>query len=81
MTVPGNEVPEEFTSEKLIVLACTASLNVAVSTEVGGTLMVPDTGVSLITIGAADGAVVNDQVIGALMATPLLFSAPLTFAV
>ena len=80
-TVPGTEVPAGFTSEKLMVLAWTASLNVAVRAEAGGTLIVPDAGVSLVTIGAPEEAVVNDQAKADDMATPLLFCAPLTVAV
>jgi hypothetical protein len=79
--LPGTEVPEEFTRENVMVLGCTASLNVTVTVELGDTLMAPDAGVSMVTIGAADSAVLNDHVKAEDMATPLLFLAPLTIAV
>ena len=63
-TDPTTELPDELLSVKLIVLACTASLNVAVGTIDMATLVAPDAGVSLVTVGAvaaAAAAVVNDH--------------------
>ena len=44
-------MPDELLSVKLIVPACTASLNVAVGAVDTATLVAPDAGVSLVTAG------------------------------
>ena len=83
-TDPAIELPDELLSVKLIVLACTASLNVAVGTIDMATLVAPDAGVSLVTVGAtaaAAAAVVNDQETAEVMGSPALSVAPLTVAV
>ena len=80
MTVAATELPDEFSSVKLIVPACTASLNVAVAVVDTATPVAPDAGVSLVTAGGA-ASVVKDQENGAVMVTPELLSAPLTVAV
>ena len=72
MTFAATELPEEFLSVMLIVLACTASLNVAVTFVDTATPVAPLAGDSLVTVGGA-ASVVNDQVNGEDMATPLLF--------
>jgi hypothetical protein len=52
-TVAGTELPDELLSVKLIVLGCTASLNVAVSAEDTDTFVAPLAGDALVTVGAA----------------------------
>ena len=74
-------MPDEFLSVKLIVLACIASLNVAVGAIDMATLVAPDAGVSLVTAGATAAAVVNDQETAEVMGSPALSVAPLTVAV
>jgi hypothetical protein len=84
-TVVATALPEPSVSVKLIVLNCTAWLkvaaigNIASSDDDTGTLVAPGGGLSPISVGAPVfwGAVVNDQVTGAAIATPELFSAPL----
>ena len=65
---------------KLIVLDCTASLNVAVAAVDTATFVAPLAGVSLVTFGAA-ASVVNDHENGPLIGSPALSLAPLTVAV
>jgi hypothetical protein len=60
---------------------CTGWLKVAVAVDDTATLVAPDKGVSLVTIGADAAAVVKDQLKGDVMATPELFRTPLTVAV
>ncbi len=80
VTVAETGLPPLGVSVKLIVLACTASLNVAVAVVDIATFVAPLAGVSLITAGAAE-TVVNDHVNGPLMGSPALSLAPLTEAV
>ena len=49
-TVPATEPPEPLVSVK--VQACTASLNVAVGAIDTATLVAPEAGLSLVTVGA-----------------------------
>ena len=80
MRVAGTAVPALLVRVKLTVLDCTASLKVAESGDDTATPAAPASGVWLATAGWTV-AVVNDHETGALMATPVLFSAPLTVAV
>jgi hypothetical protein len=67
---------------KLMVLACTASLKVAVAVDEMATFEAPDAGVSLVTVGLIEeAAVVNDHSKGDVMPTPEMLSALLTAAV
>ena len=56
--------PHGLVNVKLMVLDCTASLNVAVAVDDTATLVAPLAGVSLVTL-AAPASVVNDQENGA----------------
>ena len=80
MTVAATGLPPLGVNVKLMVLACTASLNVAVAVVDTATFVAPLAGDSLVTFGGA-GSVVNDQENGPLMGSPALFLAPLTVAV
>ena len=77
---PAPDVPALGVKVKLIVLDCTASLNVAVAAVDTATFVAPLAGVSLVTAGCA-ASVVNDQENGALMGSPSVSLAPLTVAV
>ncbi len=80
VTVAVTGLPPLGVNVKLMVLACTASLNVAVAVVETATFVAPLAGVSLVTLGAA-GSVVNDHDNGPLMGSPALSLAPLTVAV
>jgi hypothetical protein len=81
-TLAFTGLPPLGVSVKLIVLACTASLNAAVTAAAAPTLdWAPEAGASLVTYGAGVAAVVKDHVKGDVIGWPALFSAPLTVAV
>ena len=62
MTVAATGLPPLGVNVKLIVLAWTAWLNVAVAVDDTATLVAPDAGVSLVTMRRWSGrSVVNDQ--------------------
>jgi hypothetical protein len=70
-------------STKLIVLACTDSLNTAVTLPPTATLVAPDDGLRVVTVGgvvSADEAVVNDHDVD-VMALPDRSNAPLNVTV
>ena len=73
-------LPEERVSVKLIVLDCTASLNVAVAVVDTATFVAPEAGVSLVTLGPASRGERPGKW-GPLMGSPALSLAPLTVAV
>ena len=58
--MPATDAPALLVSVKLIVLDCTASLNVAVGAVETATPVAPDAGVCELTAGWS-GSVVNDQ--------------------
>jgi hypothetical protein len=66
---------------KTIEPLVTASLNVAVMVLPVVTFVAPLAGVSAVTVGICDAAVVNDQITGAAMTFPLASVALLTVAV
>jgi hypothetical protein len=71
-------VPELLFSVKLMVLDCTASLNVAVTAELVATPVALEVGLPLCTAGA--GPVVNDQLNGLAIGSPAISLTPLTVA-
>jgi hypothetical protein len=68
-------------SVKTIDPLVTPSLNVAVILEFVATLVAPDAGVSVVTVGMTGTAVVKDHVTGDAMTSPLASVAPLMLAV